>query len=70
MSTCKVLSLQVGLAGTPRVRIAATVPALTRTFATVMLGVVIPLTVIPLVTGIVRHIRSGSNPVDDKEIRP
>jgi cation:H+ antiporter len=55
---------------TASIIIAATVPALTRTFATMMLGAVIPLTVITLVTGVVRHIRNGSNPAGNKEIRP
>ena len=44
--------------------IAATYPSFTRTFATVMLGVVVPLTVITLLTGVVRHIRSEREPGD------
>jgi cation:H+ antiporter len=54
---------------TASIIIAATVPALTRTFAIVMLGVVIPLTVITLITGVIRHIRNGSNPAEN-ELRP
>jgi cation:H+ antiporter len=55
---------------TASIIIAATVPALSRTFATVMLGVVLPLTVITLITVVVRHLRTGNPPGDEPETRP
>jgi cation:H+ antiporter len=38
--------------------IAVTVPSLTRTFAAVMFGVIVPITVVTLLTGVARHVRS------------
>ncbi len=45
--------------------VAATVPSLTRNFAAVMLGFVVPLTAITLVIGTVRAYRSGNAPDAD-----
>jgi len=42
--------------------IAETFPNLQRTFAFVMLGIVVPLTVITLLIGVVRSVRQGRNP--------
>lgn len=46
---------------------AATIPSLTRTFAVVLLGIVLPLTAITLSIGVVRYIRSGGKPEWEKE---
>lgn len=50
---------------TASIIIAATNPELTDTFAFVMFGVVIPLTIITLLTGVFRHIRKGSNNAEE-----
>lgn len=55
---------------TASIVIAATVPAYSRTFAAVMLGVVVPLTVVTLVTGVVRHIRAGRQATELPDIPP
>lgn len=47
--------------------IAETVPALHRTFAFVMLGIVVPLTVVTLLIGVVRSIRQGRTPDSFRE---
>ncbi len=54
---------------TASIVIAATAPSMTRTFAVVMLGVVVPLTAITLVTGVVRHVRRGGHPTSVKDDR-
>ncbi|MHB0960091.1 MAG: calcium/sodium antiporter [Pirellulaceae bacterium] len=54
---------------TTTIVIAVTVPSLTRTFATVMFGVVVPITTITLVTSVIRHIRSSRTPESVKEDR-
>ncbi len=48
--------------------VAETVPAFHRTFAFVMLGIVVPLTVVTLLTGVVRSIRQGrsSEPLSEE----
>ena len=43
--------------------VAETVPAFHRTFAFVMLGIVVPLTVLTLLTGVVRSIRQGRSSI-------
>ncbi|HCS55497.1 calcium/sodium antiporter [Rubinisphaera sp.] len=50
---------------TASIIIAATNPELTDTFAFVMFGLVIPLTIITLLTGVLRHIRKGSNNAEE-----
>ena len=54
---------------TASIVIAATAPSMSRTFAVVMLGVVVPLTAITLVTGVVRHVRRGGHPTSVKDDR-
>ncbi len=44
--------------------VAATVPGLTRTFSTIMLGFVVPLTVVTLAIGVVRQIRQARRPTE------
>ena len=51
------LFLSYYVAYTVSIALAATVPSLHRTFTSVMLGIVIPLTVITLLTGVVRFVR-------------
>ena len=52
---------------TASIAIAATVPALSRTFALVMLGFVVPLTAITLAIGVVRSVRSPDEAVENQE---
>ncbi len=53
------LFLAYYFAYTSSIVIVATIPSWSRTFAAVMLGVVVPLTGITLVTSVVRHFRTG-----------
>lgn len=63
------LLLAYYVAYTVSIVISATLPGFTRTYAMVMLGVVVPLTVITLLTAVIRHIRSGGELDADGEIK-
>lgn len=59
------------VAYTASIIIAATVPSFHRTFAVVMIGIVIPLTVITLLTGVIRFMRQQrgqERPVEEPEL--
>jgi hypothetical protein len=59
------------VAYTASIIIAATVPSFHRTFAVVMVGIVIPLTVITLLTGVIRFMRQQrvqERPVEEPEL--
>jgi cation:H+ antiporter len=54
------LFLAYYVAYTASIVVAATVPAFTRDLSMIMLGVVLPLTVITLIVGVVRSVRNGN----------